>query len=101
MIGPTADPVQPRFKHLKLAVIALRVQRFEQKHSGNLFLEYGTREQLVRHFGQKRKVVLAQNLTPASPNRSSQCSRVPPVRLDLFFEEPLHSRRVLRRPAIF
>ena len=79
MIGPTADPIEPQFKHPKFAVAALRVQCFEQENARGLLLQYRARKQLIRHLGQKSKIVLAQNLAPASSNGPPQRRRIPPA----------------------
>ncbi len=45
--------------------------------------------------------MLAQNLVAALPDCAPQCSRVPAVRFDLFFEEPLYAGGMLGRAAGF
>lgn len=95
MIGPTADPVEPRFKKLEFGVATLRSQILEEENARNFLFQNHAGKQLIRHLHQKVKLVLTKDFLAAPSHRASQVRRVPPVRLDLFFEEPLHSRRVL------
>jgi hypothetical protein len=101
MIGPTADAVEPRFKKLEFGIATLRSQILEEENARNLLFQYRAGEQLIRHLHQKVELVLTQDFFAATSYRASQVRRIPSVRLDLFFEEPLHSRRVLSRPTIF
>ena len=55
VIGPTADAVEPRLEHAKLAVAKLRVHVFEQKHGGNFFFEHGAGEEFVGDFTRKSR----------------------------------------------
>ncbi len=95
MIGPTADAVQPGFEHAEFAVGELRVEFFQQQDCGNFLLKYRAGKEFVGHCDQEVEVVLPQNVPSAVPHGAAQGGRIPSVRLDFFFEEPLHAGGVL------
>ncbi len=101
VIRPTADAVQPTFKLAKLAIAELCLQVLKQQDGQNLFLENSSREQFVGNLHQEREIPFAQNIFPKSPRRAAKMPRIPSVRLDLFFEKPLHSRGVFSRTSPF
>ena len=95
VIDPTRDAVQPTHEHLKLSIAKLRLHPLEQKHGGYFFFEHRPAEKLIGYFHQKIEVALPQNLAAAAPHGPPQISRIPAVRLDFFFEKPLHPGSML------
>lgn len=100
MIRPAADAIQPPFKQPEFMVPELRAQILEQHDSSGFFLKDTSRKEFVGHTHEEIKILLTENLFSALPHGAPKSRRTPSVRLDLFLEEALHTRRVLRRAAV-
>jgi len=101
VIGPAADAVEPGFEQTKFAIPKLGVEVFQQKHGRNFFLQHGSTKQLIGYREQEIEILLTQNFPPTSSHRPAQRGRIPSVRFDFFFEEPLHTGSVLGGTAVF
>ena len=96
MIGPTADAVRARLSNSLNSRSPQLSVRFSSKKTPAIFSS-STRagEELIRDLHQKLEIVLPQNFFPAAPYRSPQGGRIPAMRFDFVFEEPLNAGRML------
>lgn len=101
MIGPTADAVEPGLEEFELGVAELAIKFLEQEHGGYLFFQHRSGEKVIGDLDQEIESVLLSHFPAKTDSGAAQVRRVPAVRLDFIFEEPLHARSVLGRAAVF
>ena len=100
MIGPTTDAVEPGLEEFELAVAELAVEFLQQEHGGYLFFQHRAREKLIGDLDQEIESVFFSHLAAKTYSGAAQVRRIPAVRFDFIFEEPLHAGSVLCGAAV-
>ena len=95
VVGPAGDTVKPGFKQRKLIISKTAGRLFQQKHSDNFFLQHSASEESIGDAHEEGKAGFFQNGARISTSQPPQVRRIPAMRFDFFFEEPLHACRVL------
>ena len=101
VIRPSIDAANPGFKKIEVTAVQLVGKRLEQQHSADLLFQYVTGEETVGDLNKKFEPLLVENFSLCFAREPAQVVRVPAVRLDVFFEEPLHAFCVFPRTSAF
>src|SRR5271170_5204340 len=101
MIRPTADAVEPSLEEFELGVAELAIEFLQQEHGDYLFVQHRAQEKAIGDLDQKIEPALFSHFPAKTDSGAAQIWRVPAVRFDFIFEEPLHARGMLGRAAVF
>ena len=101
MVGPTGDASEPGLKQLELAVAQFGSSFLKQEDAEYFLFQHSSGEQLVGNLNQKIQALLANDGSPKPDRYFAQFGGVPTTRLDLLFEEPLHTLGVGSGAAVF
>src|SRR5271170_1992133 len=101
MIGPAADAVEPALEQFELGVAELAIKFLEQKHGDYLFFQHQAGEKAIGDLDQEIEPVLFSHLPAKTDSGAAQVCRVPAVRLDFIFEEPLRACGMLGGATVF
>src|SRR5690242_12939659 len=101
MVGPTANAVDPGFKHIEVAVVKLVCEVLKKEDSQNLFFQNSASEQLVGNLNEELETLFLEDFGAHFAGEAPQCCRIPAVRFNVLFEKPLHTFCVLGGASAF
>src|SRR5580692_1443673 len=101
VISPTADEVEPVLEESELGVAKLAVEFLQQEYGDYLFFQHGAGEKTIGNLDQEIEPAFFPYFSAKTDGGTAQVCRIPAVRFDLVFEEPLHAGGVLGGTAVF